>query len=64
MERSLLFDINTANVTYKELKAVFENTWLALMKGSTNYQVYAEKGIVNKEYLNFYKKLLMESMGR
>jgi len=57
MERSLLFDINTANVTYKELKAVFENTWLALMKGSTNYQVYAEKGIVNKEYLNFLQKV-------
>ena len=55
MERSLLVDINTANDTYKVLKTVFENTWLALLKGTTNYQVYTEKESLIKNILVFTK---------
>lgn len=63
MERSLLVDINTANDTYKVLKTVFENTWLALLKGTTNYQVYTKKGVINKDYLSFLQKVAKGKYG-
>ncbi|MGN4127079.1 hypothetical protein ACMGD3_19025 [Lysinibacillus sphaericus] len=63
MERSLLANVNAGSTNYKLIRKNFENTWLALLKGTDNYPVMTKTGKINEQYIEFLQKVADGSYG-
>ncbi|MGE7094060.1 hypothetical protein ACQKII_22015 [Lysinibacillus sp. NPDC048646] len=57
MERSLLVNLNAGSPNYKLIRKNFENTWLALLKGTENYPATTKTGEMNEQYIDFLQKV-------
>lgn len=56
MERTLLADKNTGTTNYALLKATFENTWLALLKGTVSYPAKTKTDQFDVQYVHFLQE--------
>ena len=56
IERTLLVDANEGNTNYGILKTTFENAWMALLKGTTNYPAKTKNNQYDAQYIQFLQK--------
>ena len=56
IERTLLVDENQGKSNYAILKATFENTWLALLKGTVNYPAETITDQFDAQYIQFVQE--------
>lgn len=63
MERTLLADANAESANYKVLKETFENTWMAIFKGTESYPAKTKTGENNAEYVQFLQEVATGKYG-
>ena len=63
MERTLLADANAESVNYRVLKGTFENTWMAIFKGTERYPAQTKTGEYNAQYVQFLQEVATGKYG-
>ncbi|MFJ7738169.1 hypothetical protein ACIQ2D_17780 [Lysinibacillus sp. NPDC097287] len=57
LERTLLADANSESGNYKVLKETYENTWMAIFKGTESYPSKTKTGEYNAQYVQFLQEV-------